>query len=485
MKALRAFYALKTLREQPLWRLLSAERSVLILALLQSVFEEGSRVLPESTVLDRLNAELDTLRDNAEEVGNAQAYLTEWVTRGWLMRRLPAGAAEEVFELSADALAALRLTMGALKPRSLATETRLSLVIQQLSRLSQDTDADPASRLEALQQERRRIDDEIVKLGTQGVTVLPNDRALERAREIIALAEELSLDFRNVRDDFEKLNRELRQSLMEHEGSRAEVLEKLFAGVDVIAESDAGKSFGAFWRLLVDTEQSQVLQESLHAVLERSFSRELTRSERNFLQGLTRVLLAQGGGVHDVLQSLGKSLKTFVKSREYQEQRRLNVLLKDANVAAARAKEYVRANQELAFAMLLPTMNIRSVSQLRLYDPEEQIKDTSMQAGEVLTPDFEQIQAELRRSEIDFGALRLTIEDALQGQPEVGIEQLVARYGAPQGLGTVVGYLTLALKHGRPRPGAKATLQWNTMAGQPRAAQVAEHVFSRDTYGRK
>ena len=54
---------------------------------------------------------------------------------------------------------------------------------------------------------------------------LPDERALERVQEIITLAEELAGDFRRVRDEFDRLNRGLREDLMESEGSRAETLE--------------------------------------------------------------------------------------------------------------------------------------------------------------------------------------------------------------------------------------------------------------------
>jgi len=54
--------------------------------------------------------------------------------------------------------------------------------------------------------------------------------------EIIALADDLAGDFRRVRDRFEQLNRDLRERLMDNDASRGEVLEALFAGVDVIAD---------------------------------------------------------------------------------------------------------------------------------------------------------------------------------------------------------------------------------------------------------
>ena len=67
------------------------------------------------------------------------------------------GATEEEYELSAEALGAIRFIVGILKPR-MATESRLSLVIQQLTKLAEETDTNPSSRLAALHAESARIE---------------------------------------------------------------------------------------------------------------------------------------------------------------------------------------------------------------------------------------------------------------------------------------------------------------------------------------
>ena len=74
---------------------------------------------------------------------------------------------------------------------------------------------------------------------------------------------------------------------MESDGSRGEVLEALFAGVDLIAQSEHGKTFNAFWRLLTDGEQAATLMDSLESVTSRTFARSLELKERRFLQNLT------------------------------------------------------------------------------------------------------------------------------------------------------------------------------------------------------
>ncbi|SIR47128.1 DUF3375 domain-containing protein [Pseudacidovorax sp. RU35E] len=337
---------------------------------------DADKALPSSVLLERLARDVDALRSTGEDLPQApQAYVAEWLNQGWLTRRFPAGAPEEEYELSAEALTALRFVTGLLKPRTTATESRLSVVIHQLSRLAEETNTSPEARLAALRAERDRIDRAIEDVERGGVKTLAPDRAIERAREVIALAQELAADFRSVRDEFERLNRGLRQSLMEHEGSRGDVLEQLFAGVDLIGESDAGRTFNAFWRLLTDSEQAATLRESLDEVTGRPFARQLESHERKFLLGLTGALLNEGRGVHDVLQHFARSLKSFVQSREFLEHRRLHGLLKEATQAALGAKDLVRPNEQVGFELMQSSSRIRSVSQWALYDPAQRVSE--------------------------------------------------------------------------------------------------------------
>lgn len=480
MKAVRAAAALRNLRDQPLWRLLAATKAPVVIALLQSLFLEADKALPSSVLHERLGRDLDALRASGDELPQApQAYVAEWLSQGWLTRRFPPGAAEEEYELSADALTALRFITGLLKPRTTATESRLSVVIHQLSRLAEQTNTSPQARLAALRAERDRIDKAIAEVERGGVKALPNDRAIERAREVIALAQELAADFRSVRDEFERLNRGLRQSLMENEGSRGEVLEQLFAGVDLIGESEAGRTFNAFWRLLTDSEQAATLRESLDEVTSRPFAKALESNERKFLLGLTGALLNEGRGVHDVLQHFARSLKSFVQSREFLEHRRLHSLLKAATQAALNTKNIVRANEQVGFELMQSSSRIRSVSQWVLYDPAERVTDASMPSAEPSELDLETVSELVRQSEIDFRTLKQHVRSVLGLQSQASIGEVLAAYPAEQGLGSVVGYVALGARHGEVTDGSEL-VSWAGNDAVERCARVPAIYFMRE-----
>ena len=482
MTASRIAASLRVLREQPQWQLLAATKAAPILAVLRAVLFDGDPVLPGTVLHERVAREMDTLRGSGEDLPQtAQAYVADWLRQGWLVRRLAQGAAEEAYELSADAAAALRFIGTLMAPKATATESRLTTVIDQITRLADETDAQPERRIATLQAERDRIDRDLAALHAGVVHTLPADRALERAREVIRLADELTGDFRRVRDDFDRLNRSLRQSLVENDGSRGEVLEQLFAGIDVIAQSDAGRTFAAFWRLLTDPVQSSALFDALEAVIGRAFARQLTPRERRFLLGLTATLMHEGGAVHDVLQHFARSLKAFVQSREFREQRRLHALLKEATQAALQAKEAVRPNQTLAFAMTLTSGSIRSASQWQLYDPAARVADSSMEAEPPSELSLDAVAELVRQSEIDFRTLRAHIRDALQRASQVSVGDLLAEFPAEQGLGSVVGYVALGARHGEVTAGSE-DVSWVGADARRRRARVPAVYFIRERY---
>ncbi len=480
MSVVRKTATLRNLREQPMWKLLAADRAPAIAALLDNLLLEQDKVLPSSVIEERLIRDLETLRANGYDFPfGAKAYLAEWLSLGWLTRRLAPGAVEEEFSLTSEAANAVRFLMGTIQPRRSATESRLATVISQLNRLAEETDGDRKSRLEYLLAERDRLDREIERVNSGEVRTLPDDRALERTRDIIFLAEELVSDFRQVRDEFEQLNRQLRERLMDYEGSRGHLLEKLFSGVDVIGESDAGRTFHAFWRLLNDNEQSAVLNDAIDAVSSRPFSRALLPAERRMLRNLTTMLLAEGSAVHDVQQTFARGLKHFVQSREFMENRRLHSLLRIAQRSALEAKEQLRTNANIGFSLTFTSARLSSAAQWGLFDPTTRVGDTTMELvpeGELSMQDISEM---VRRSEIDLRSLKRNILSLFEDSEIVSLSDLLQRFDAEQGLGSVVGYISLATKHGQIINEHPFPIEWTGADGVRRSAQAPSVFFLR------
>ncbi|HZW18396.1 MAG TPA: DUF3375 domain-containing protein, partial [Luteimonas sp.] len=360
------------------------------------------------------------------------------------------------------------------------TESRLSLVIQQLVQLAGQTEADPDARLASLQAERARLDEEIARAQAGQLAALDGKRALERTRDLIHLSDELAEDFHRVRDDFERLNREFRERIIDDEGARGDVLERLFEGVDLIADSEAGRSFQAFWNLLNDADQSGRLDEALEALLARGFARRLARDERAFLRGLTSTLLERGGEVHAVMQSFARSLRGFVQSRGYLEQRRLHQLLRQAQGEALQLRERVHATTQTGYTLALSGSRLRSLSQWRLHDPRSVRVDGRVHSAEVAAISLESVGDLVAQSEIDVRGLRRDLHELLAAHERLSIGQTLQHRPAAQGLGTVIGYLSLGTRHGVVSEDQWEIVTWQGGDGSARRARIPLVRFTRE-----
>ncbi|WP_159093220.1 DUF3375 family protein, partial [Xanthomonas fragariae] len=105
----------RTLREQPLWKLLAADQAPEVIGLLQTLLLDSERRLPASVLHERLQRMLNELNVDQllrELPRTAQVYIAHWLTQGWLERRLPEGAQQEEYELSTQAIQAIRFADG-------------------------------------------------------------------------------------------------------------------------------------------------------------------------------------------------------------------------------------------------------------------------------------------------------------------------------------------------------------------------------------
>lgn len=480
MKSIHKITTYAKWRTETVWRILAADNSAIILGILQTHLFEQERILPSSVFHERVAQDLQDLRNNGWDLPQtAQIYISQWLSAGYLERTFPQQATEEVYELSTAAIQAIRFADSLDKQHRTATESRLSMIIQQLSLLAEQTDPNPHARIAQLEKDKRKLDSEIKLIKAGKMKVLPDERALERAKEIIILVEELVNDFRQVRSNFEQLNQGLRAEIIENANNRGEVLDKLFAGIDVITDSEAGRSFTAFWRLLTDPEQAMALEAVTETIMSRSFAGHLNRQQRHFLIQMTRALLEQGGKVHDVLQSFARSLRHYVQSRAYQEQRRMLALLRETQACAYKLKDEIKTTDQVIQQLNLTSCNIRSISQLTLFDPDTAIANTGIFTAESSDISLETLQDWINHSEINFRQLKHHIHHLLMIHSQISIAGILQHYPAEQGLGSVIGYLSLGVSWGILSE-QRELVRWHMQDTSARAAYIPKIYFTQE-----
>jgi hypothetical protein len=179
------------------------------------------------------------------------------------------------------------------------------------------------------------------------------------------------------------------------------------------------------------------------------------------------------------MQSLARSLKNFVQSREYLEQRRVNQVLREAQRASLEIKDKVKAGELLAFTLELSSSRLRSVAQWTLFDPSAQAKAGTMAEGDAALIDLADVGDLVAQSEIDFRALKANIRAVLERHSQASIGDVLAQFPAAQGLGSVVGYMALGARHGL-RGDQSENVEWLGMDAERRRARIPTIYFLRE-----
>lgn len=457
----------------PAWVMLRARNADVAIAILGTHLDGEVRRLSAPVLFEKVDADLEELRGEGFELPQtAQAYCADWRNQQILVRRSAENTREETFELSPGALTAIRFITQLAEPRQTVTESRLATIQDRLRTLARDTDPDAGTRLEALHAERERINTEIARVEAGEVDILSDDRALERIRDILSLVEEVPADFARVRTDLEQLNRTLRERLVEQEGPRAAVLDDIFRGVDLLSESDAGRSFAGFYALLLDPEHGLEFEASVAAVMDRGFMQNLSPGQVRTLRRLLPTLQDRGAEIHTVLTTFSRSLRRFVQSQELQRDRVISRQLRSGLREALETSETVKPYVRTGLTLDLTSVPLSSISALKLHNPGDFEAETEIVSHDAELVDVSELLALARASDIDMAELQSNVDEVVDRQGAATIAEVLAAHPATQGVASVVGLLVLAQEHGTAA-GGRETVEWDGHRGT-----VDRHLFT-------
>lgn len=157
------------------------------------------------------------------------------------------------------------------------TESRLNTIFDLLRQIVFGTETDPQARIEELRRQQRALDDEIIRIGAGDLGLLDASGVRDRYQQLAATARELLSDFREVEDNFRRLDRQLREKITGWQGGKGELLDDVLGSRESIAGSDQGRSFQAFHDFLLSAARQEELSGLLakvHEITEATAERD-------------------------------------------------------------------------------------------------------------------------------------------------------------------------------------------------------------------
>jgi hypothetical protein len=466
----------------PAWRLLRADNAPLVLSFLQQVFVgDNLRSISATELAGRLDDELYAINQRESERGgrrfpkSAKAYLDDWAAPEacWLRKYYPDGTDEPHYDATPALEKALQWIESLQEREFIGTESRLNVIFELLRQIVFGTEPDPGSRLAELHRQRETIDEQISRVEAGEIPMLDETAVRDRYQQFAGTARELLADFREVEENFRKLDRQLREKIAGWHGGKGELLDDVLGSRESIAGSDQGKSFQAFYDFLL----SQARQEELSDLLDRVHSLAEFAERDARLRHIHYDWLDAAERTQATVRQLSEQLRRFLDDQVWFENRRVIDILHSIEGRALQLRETLTIPVTMELDASSPV--IRLPLERPLYAPVKKARITSdavWDADEETDPAalFEQVY-------VDSEPLRGGVRQALRAQPQVGLAELVARYPLKQGVAELVTYLSLqdeafAIVYDEQH---REQITWSAGDGQQRTATLPRVTYSR------
>ena len=480
------FATLDALRaHHPAWRLLRSDHAPLVASFLHRVFiAPNVRVMAAADLAEALEDELFALR---QQLGGdpfpkkAVDYLNDWASpeKGWLRKFYGQGSDEAQFDLTPATEKAIAW-LGTLTERSfVGTESRLLTLVALLRQMAEGSESDPAKRIEELQQRRLDLDAEIAQVQAGDLPVLGDTGLKDRFQQFMQMARELLGDFREVEHNFRQLDRRVRERIARWEGAKGVLLEEIMGEREVIADSDQGRSFRAFWDFLMSSRRQEELTGLLARVLALPQVADLKPDART--RRVHYDWLEAGEHTQRTVARLSEQLRRFLDDQAWLENRRIMDILHGIETKALALRDAPPPGAVMGLAA--SRVELELPMERPLFHP-------------AMKPLLTELQLETGEADIDAAALyaqvvvdkaRLArnIRQALQDRAQVTLRELVDGHPLQRGLAELVAYLQLGCDSGKAAvdEGILEPIGWEalTSTGEPVQRQASLHrvIFVR------
>lgn len=424
----------------PAWRLLRAGNAALVLSFVGQHFVDSHRgATPASVLSVALEDALYSLNIEPDEPRYPKRpldYLDDWSAdgAGWLRRFYPLGS-DEVFYDATPAFEKAYAWVTSLPVRSfVGTESRLQTVVELLRQIVHGSETDPEVRLIELHRRRDEIDREIASVTAGEISVLDPTALRERYQQFAGTARELLADFREVEENFRKLDRSAREKIASWTGSKGDLLAELVGDRTSIAGSDQGRSFQAFYDLLL----SETRQNELSTLLSHVQHLEAVDADQR-LRTIHHDWSDAAERTQQTVRQISEQLRRFLDDQVWLENRRVLDLVRAIEAAALA----VRAGPpDLGLSVDRPGIEVALPFERPLYNTQPRVEVDSL-----LDPDADRdvdVGALFDQTFIDQARLASHIRDVVPAHSTTTLDDILALYPIEQGAAEIIAYLTIA-----------------------------------------
>ena len=441
------YHRIKNLKEEhPTIRLFNADNSPLIMSFLFQAFKQNNKItIPNDELVSNLTDTIYSIRNTYGDdlyPDSAQNYLDTWANEVYLRKYYPPDSDEPCFELTPQTEKALEWIHELENREFVGTESRLIKIIEMLKEIAYRNSDDKTIRLADLERKRSEIEEEIGKINSGILEKLSNTQIKERYFDIYDTSNKLLSDFKQIEYNFRQLDQEVRKKQIISDIQKGEMLKNIFSSQDILLDSDQGRSFQAFWELLMSQNKQDELDELIELIVRLPEIQDIKRDDT--LDGLKNHLIEAGYRVNNTNHILIEQLRKYLDDRIYLENKRIIEIIREIKSIAVEIKNNPPSHKEIISIPGRP--QIEMIMERPLWDVSvsPELRKDDLEEGSSTLVDTQQLYSlfDINREE-----LKTRIDELLSITSQFTLKTLIEKYPVERGLAEILIYVDIALKN--------------------------------------
>jgi len=441
------YHRIKTLKENnSTIRLFNADNSPLIISFLFQAFKQNNKItIPNDELVSNLTDTIYSLRNtfgNDVYPDSAQNYLDAWANDYYLRKYYPPDNDEPCFELTPSTEKALEWVKELENREFVGTESRLLKIIEMMKEIAYKNSENPAVRLEELERKRNEIEQEIDKINSGIFEKLSGTQIKERYFDISDTSNKLLSDFKQIEYNFRQLDQEIRKKQITSDIQKGELLKDIFSSHDILFETDQGKSFRAFWELLMSQKKQDELDQLIELIVSLPEIQNVKKDDT--IDGLKNHLIEAGDRVNTTNHILIEQLRKYLDDMILLENKRIIEIIRDIKSIAVQIKDNPPRNKDIITIPGSP--QIEMVMERPLWDVSvsPELRKNDLEEGESILVDTQQLYSQF---EINKDELIRRIDELLAINSQFTLKALIEKYPIERGLAEILTYVDITLKN--------------------------------------
>lgn len=443
-------------------RLLRDKHAPLILSFFSFAFKSKNRLQVPYVELHSLLAQfLDSLNEEARQGVSLspQKLLDVWSDdqHAFIRKYFELNQDEPMTELTADTERAIEWMQSLEKKEFVGTQSRFLSIYENMRKIADQTEQNPASRLAFLKEQKKEIDEEIKHIQATGIVHRMDPTQIrERFLHLMEDSRRLISEFRLIEEIFKDITRKIKEKKLKEAVTKGEILREVLDAHDALEESDQGRSFAAFWHFLISGDQQNQLRTYSEKILDtpeiQAFvNKNPDRQLDTHLLKLKSQLLQVGQKVLKSKVRLSEELRKLLHQKALMENKRVLELSASIKKMALEHRSHFLSGDTKDFIELAHGLMIQLPLSRPLWKPSTEARFTS----KVLSPPtasetgqaLEALTVMMKNQPLSTLELESRVAQVLRENKQVSLSDVVKRFPIQYGLVEVFSYMDVASKN--------------------------------------